>query len=66
MRRREHCSGPERHVKNCRPGRPLCRWRRAKPCGCDRYWFPHRPESGRCGSEEKYVEWMMTARRRAG
>lgn len=29
-------------------------------CSCDRYHFPHRLNSGRCGNEELYVLWMMT------
>jgi hypothetical protein len=40
--RRPRCSGPHRHIKSCRPGRPLCRWRRDKPCNCDAAPFPHR------------------------
>ena len=66
--RRKRCWGPkaDQHARECRRGRPLCRWRRSRPCGCDRYHFPHRPESGRCGDEQKFIEWMMTPRRRAG
>lgn len=62
--KRARCSGPFRHCKECRKGRPLCRWRRKltkkyKKCDCDRYHFPHRMGSGRCGDEEKYIAWMM-------
>ena len=47
-----------RHVKDCRPARPLCKWmRKVQPqrrvCHCDRYHFPHRFTSGRCGDIEK-------------
>jgi hypothetical protein len=51
---RAHCYGNERHVehvKRCRPGRPLCRWARAKRdgvCVCGAYTFPHRYRSGAC------------------
>jgi hypothetical protein len=37
------------HVKDCRPGRPLCRYRRAAPCWCLAYHYPHRLGSGACG-----------------
>lgn len=41
------------HKKDCRPGRPLCRWqRRIRPqrrkCECGGYHFPHRHGSGCC------------------
>lgn len=35
-----------KHDRRCRPGRPLCRWRRraaqGAPCHCDVFHFPHR------------------------
>lgn len=45
------CWGKEKrkHRRECRRGRPLCRWRRTRPCACAAYHFPHRPGSGRCG-----------------
>ena len=53
----KQCYGPrpEQHASGCRPGRPLCRWRRAKsekyrPCCCGIYGYPHRINSGRCGN----------------
>lgn len=47
------CYGPTKHVKDCRPGRPLCRWMRVvranrRPCRCDAYHFVHRTGSGAC------------------
>lgn len=49
------------HCAGCRPGRPLCRWRRAAvakyaPCHCGAYAFPHRFNSGMCGSREALNE----------
>jgi hypothetical protein len=46
------------HVKACRPGRPLCKYRRLerenrRPCYCGAYPFAHRHGSGRCGDPEK-------------
>ena len=46
------------HVKGCRPGRPLCRYRRLErpnraPCHCGAYPFAHRTGSGRCGDPER-------------
>jgi hypothetical protein len=29
-----------------------------KPCFCSRYHFPHRRGSGRCGSIEKFWDYM--------
>lgn len=53
------------HAKGCRPGRPLCRWRRdgdAKygVCTCPAYHFPHRRGGGLCaeGSGGKMNELM--------
>jgi hypothetical protein len=37
------------HVKGCRTGRPLCRYRRPAACTCGAYHFPHRAGSGLCG-----------------
>lgn len=65
------CWGPEdgKHKRGCRPGRPLCRWRRKKRaqgfCHCHAYHFPHRPKSGLCGNDEAYLRHLMTPRRRA-
>ncbi len=47
------------HVSGCRPGRPLCKFRRMerenrRVCHCGAYHFPHRYGSGRCGD----AEWM--------
>jgi hypothetical protein len=39
-----------KHHPNCRPGRPLCRYRRREKgiCTCTAYHFPHRLNSGAC------------------
>lgn len=41
-----------KHHPNCRPGRPLCRYRRRERgiCTCTAYHFPHRRDSGACRS----------------
>ena len=65
---RRCCWGPKpgQHVKGCRLGRPLCRWRRAtnpkrRVCECPAYWFPHRIGSGLCGDkgilEREQARW---------
>lgn len=48
--KRPRCSGPCRHFKECRPGRPLCRWRRRLKgiCTCTAYPYPHRDGGGAC------------------
>jgi hypothetical protein len=46
------CWGHHGHKAGCRPGRPLCRWRRTK-CDCPAYHFPHRDGGGRCGHPER-------------
>ncbi len=51
-----------RHVKGCRPGRPLCKLMRKvrpqrQPCYCDRYPYPHRKGSGRCGNIEQMWDY---------
>lgn len=61
---RKRCSGPERHVKKCRPHRPLCRWQakvlpRYRVCACGVYHFPHRAGSGLCGNPEKAFDRYM-------
>lgn len=40
------------HRRECRKGRPLCRWRRraAGLCRCSMYHYPHRAKSGACGA----------------
>lgn len=65
---RRSSSGVEVHDKGCRPGRPLCSYRRAqnpkrKACGCGVYHYPHRIGSGACGnpffpfvSNERWME----------
>lgn len=63
-RRRTRCSGPDRHIKACRPHRPLCSWQakvlpRYRVCVCGVYWFPHRTGSGLCGNPEKAFERYM-------
>lgn len=63
---RKHCWGAakEQHVRGCRPGRPLCRWRRnAKGlCHCEAYHYAHQHGSGNClrGSKgsEKFYEML--------
>ncbi len=45
---RKKCSGPTRHAKGCRKGRPHCRWSRPSPCCCEAYPYPHRRASGAC------------------
>lgn len=54
------CWGPAKgqHVKACRLGRPLCRWRRKlslkyQACTCGAYHFPHRYRSGACGDPSR-------------
>lgn len=42
-RERQGCSA-HKHSEHCRPGRPLCRWRR-KTCRCDAVPWPHRKGS---------------------
>ena len=45
----KRCYGPadEQHIRACRKGRPLCRWRREKPCNCGAHAYPHRrPKDG--------------------
>ncbi len=46
------------HAPGCRPGRPLCKWRRKATskyhvCNCPAYFFPHRSGSGLCGHPER-------------
>lgn len=57
MAHSKHCYGPSvakvKHKPECRPGRPLCRWRRAARwgiCSCSCYHFPHRAGSGACAT----------------
>jgi hypothetical protein len=63
------CWGPEsaKHVHACRPGRPLCRWRRKLRgiCSCDAYHFPHRTNGGNCGKPERIWALLDLPRRRA-
>jgi hypothetical protein len=47
-----------KHKPGCRKGRPLCRWRRASPCTCPAYHYPHRNGSGRCGDPVKMDAWV--------
>jgi hypothetical protein len=49
-RRRPRCWGPTHHVRDCRLGRPLCRWRRREKglCYCDALHYPHRMGSDGC------------------
>lgn len=56
--RPKRCYGdsPEKHAKRCRDARPLCRWRRARPCTCDAYPFPHR---GSGGTLRQHVETLV-------
>lgn len=61
MRRPKRCHGTDAaravHCRECRPGRPLCRYRRARPCCCGAYHYPHRPGSGRCGDAAALEAW---------
>lgn len=54
------------HVKNCRPGRPLCKMRRKGPkygvCNCGEWFFPHR--AGSCGKPERMWAALDTPMRR--
>jgi hypothetical protein len=49
------CSAHQ-HRSDCRPGRPLCRYRRKAIatglCHCDAMHFPHRWGGGRCAGGE--------------
>lgn len=50
------CGTVESHKRNCRPGRPLCRWRRApSKCGCDAYHYPHRRNGGLCNETNRWI-----------
>lgn len=49
---------PHKHRKGCRRGRPLCRWRRPRPCDCGAYHYPHREGSGRCNDLAAINEWL--------
>lgn len=63
----KHCHGPARHKVSCRPGRPLCRWRRKTRwgvCLCGNYHFPHRLGSGACGDPGKLWAELDKPRRR--
>lgn len=46
---KDQCWGPEahKHKAGCRPGRPLCRWRRRAKglCSCPAFHYPHRDGS---------------------
>jgi hypothetical protein len=47
------CQGPGKHLPRCCPGRPRCRWNRAKnrkwqSCNCGTPHYPHRKGS-KCG-----------------
>jgi hypothetical protein len=74
MARRDACwrrnDRVEFHVRGCRPGRPCCRYRRARlaakragevarkeipPCDCPAYAFPHRAQSGVCGDRDAFA-----------
>ena len=62
MKLPKRCYGPSAdratHCRNCRPGRPLCRFRRETPCLCDAYHYPHRPGSGRCDDVAALEAWI--------
>ncbi len=62
------CWGPaaEQHSISCRPGRPLCRWRRKDTplCHCDKYPYPHRDNSGVCNDDAAYLAMLMKPRNR--
>lgn len=56
------CYGPNpgQHAKGCRPGRPLCRWRRREAakyrvCDCGKVWFPHRLGWCQSGAADRYA-----------
>jgi hypothetical protein len=57
----KRCYGNEfhqEHRSDCRPARPLCKWRRVKRdgvCQCGAYAFPHRLRSGAC----RLGAWQM-------
>lgn len=73
MARREACWRREGdravfHCRQCRPGRPCCKFRRAElaakrakverplpPCDCPAYKFPHRQGSGICGDPDAFA-----------
>lgn len=48
--RKKPCTCGKGHPRfgRCRASRPLCPLRRARPCHCDGYHFPHRPRSPLC------------------
>jgi hypothetical protein len=62
------CAAKVTHTKRCRPGRPLCRWRRLVRWGicwsCGAYHFPHRLGGGLCGKPEAiYAEMERPMRK---
>jgi hypothetical protein len=59
--KKKHFCEKGRHIKGCRPSRPLCKYRRAV-CRCAALHFPHRPGSVRGCREGGIPEVILKSR----